>query len=179
MYWQLQEPEPEPEPQPEPQPAAPEVPLIGIDDDGGCSKTRTHCSHLAFQQNSVKLKPQLAQHAGGDEQHHAYLSYMLQCDLEALLPSWHKDGVYAHTDGSAPLVNGYPKPSNPLDELLSGMAIVPAGPTVAQQPQQSPPAASAAVSAVILGGMCCYFCSSSGNVLVGMRGALSLTLSDL
>lgn len=29
------EPEPEPQPEPEPEPAAPEIPLIGIDDDGG------------------------------------------------------------------------------------------------------------------------------------------------
>lgn len=49
-------------------------------------------------------------------------------------------------DGSAALTNGYPKPSNPLDELLSGMAIVPAGPPAAPQPQPSPSAASAAVS---------------------------------
>jgi hypothetical protein len=49
-------------------------------------------------------------------------------------------------DGGA-LTNGYPKPSNPLDELLSGMAIVPAGPPAAPQPQPSPSAASAAVGA--------------------------------
>ena len=52
-------------------------------------------------------------------------------------------------DGSAPLANGYPKPSTPLDELLSGMAIVPAGPPAAPQPQPSPSAAYAAVSRVV------------------------------